>query len=72
MAYHGVNNANARAKSLRFDALLVHTGQHYNTNTSDVFFEDLHLLMPPKHLGVDLGTHGEQNGKILVAFENIM
>jgi UDP-N-acetylglucosamine 2-epimerase (non-hydrolysing) len=52
--------------------LLVHTGQHYDENMSRVFFEDLELPAPDIHLGVGSGSHAEQTGKIMIAFEGIV
>ncbi|MFQ6673551.1 MAG: UDP-N-acetylglucosamine 2-epimerase, partial [Fidelibacterota bacterium] len=40
-----------------FDQVLVHTGQHYARNMSDVFFEDLELPRPDHHLNVGSGSH---------------
>ncbi len=52
--------------------LLVHTGQHYDDNMSKVFFEDLELPQPDMYLGVGSGTHAEQTGKIMTAFEKVI
>lgn len=52
--------------------LFVHTGQHYDTNMSDVFFDDLHLPEPDLWLGVGGGTHAEQTGEMLVRLERAM
>ncbi len=48
---------------------LVHTGQHYDAAMSDVFFDDLGLRSPDVHLEVGSGTHAEQTGRVMVAFE---
>jgi UDP-N-acetylglucosamine 2-epimerase (non-hydrolysing) len=53
----------------RYQPLLVHTGQHYDRNMSDVFFEDLGLPRPDLHLGVGSGSHAEQTAGVMVAFE---
>ena len=44
---------------------------HYDKGMSDVFFEQLGLSMPERHLGVGSGGHGEMTGKIMIAFEEV-
>jgi UDP-N-acetylglucosamine 2-epimerase (non-hydrolysing) len=48
---------------------LVHTGQHYDANMSDAFFADLGMPKPDVHLGVGSGSHAEQTGGVMIAFE---
>lgn len=48
---------------------LVHTGQHYDANMSDVFFRDLELPEPIRHLGVGSGSHAEQTAAIMLGYE---
>lgn len=48
---------------------LVHTGQHYDFNMSDSFFNDLHIPAPDINLGIGGGTQAEQTAGIMVAFE---
>ncbi|MFO1190151.1 MAG: UDP-N-acetylglucosamine 2-epimerase (non-hydrolyzing) [Alphaproteobacteria bacterium] len=50
---------------------LIHTGQHYDVNMSETFFRDLRLPSPDHHLGVGSGTHAEQTGAVMVAYERI-
>ena len=54
------------------DPVIVHTGQHYDLNMSDVFFQDLGLPAPHIHLGVGKGTHAEQTGQVMIAYEKIL
>lgn len=51
---------------------LVHTGQHYDKNMSDTFFEELGIPMPDINLGCGGGTQAEQTANIMVAFERDM
>lgn len=50
---------------------LVHTGQHYDKNMSDTFFEDLQIPKPHFHLNVGSGTHAEQTGGVMIAYESV-
>ena len=52
--------------------LLVHTGQHYDDNMSQVFFADLGLPQPDHYLGVGSGTHAEQTARVMLAFEPLV
>ena len=51
--------------------LLVHTGQHYDNNMSQVFFEDLGISEPDIYMGVGSGSHAKQTASIMVEFEKI-
>jgi len=52
--------------------VIVHTGQHYDINMSDAFFQDLGLPSPDIHLGAGSGTHAEQTGKVMMAYEKVI
>ena len=58
-------------KRSTLDATLVHTGQHYDANMSDVFFQDLGIRAPDVHLGIGSGSHAEQTGRLMIAFERL-
>jgi len=51
---------------------IVHTGQHYDTVMSNIFFEELRLPAPDFHLGVGSGTHAEQTGKVMIEYEKVL
>lgn len=52
--------------------VLVHSGQHYDFNMSDIFFKVLEIKNPQYNLEVGSGTHAEQTGKIMIEFEKIL
>jgi len=52
--------------------VLVHTGQHYDVEMSDVFFRELDLRAPAYNLGVGSGSHGEQTAQMLGALERVI
>src|SRR5207244_1229249 len=51
---------------------LVHTGQHYDTDMSDVFFAELGIAAPDVHLGVGSGPHGAQTARILSTYADLL
>lgn len=54
------------------EVLLVHTGQHYDTSMSQVFFDELGLRSPDVHLEVGSGSHAAQTGAVMIAFEPVV
>jgi UDP-N-acetylglucosamine 2-epimerase (non-hydrolysing) len=52
--------------------MIVHTGQHYDINMSDAFFKDLELPDPHIHLGIGSGSHAEQTGHVMIAYEKVL
>lgn len=58
-------------RSDHFIYQIVHTGQHYDREMSDIFFEELGIPQPDHHLECGGGSHAEQTAKIMVAFEHI-
>jgi len=58
-----------RAHGGRLEELIVHTGQHYDAQMSDVFFEEMHIPQPAAHLGIGGLSHGAMTGRMLEAIE---
>lgn len=54
-----------------FNYRLIHTGQHYDKEMSDVFFEELDIPKPNFHLAVGSGSHAEQTANIMTRYEKI-
>ncbi|MFE9655276.1 non-hydrolyzing UDP-N-acetylglucosamine 2-epimerase [Micromonospora sp. NPDC006431] len=52
--------------------VIVHTGQHYDADLSDVFFSGLGIPDPDVHLGIGSGSHGAQTGGVLAAIDPVL
>lgn len=66
--------AAAVSRKLRInnEEILVHTGQHYDNNMSEVFFEEMHIPRPDYNLKVSGGSHGEMTGRMLIELEKLL
>ncbi len=62
------------SRELRKDhtEILVHTGQHYDSNMSDVFFQEMEIPSPDYNLNIGSGNHGEQTGAMLKGIEEVL
>ena len=64
---HAIQKVQSEGKNISYR--LVHTGQHYDKNMSDTFFEELNIPQPDINLGIGGGTQAEQTAGIMIAFE---
>jgi UDP-N-acetylglucosamine 2-epimerase (non-hydrolysing) len=62
----------SRALRRRVDEVVVHTGQHYDREMSEAFFDELALPRPDLHLGIGSGPHGRMTGRMMEALEGAM
>jgi UDP-GlcNAc3NAcA epimerase len=60
------------AKQSNIEEIIVHTGQHYDVNMSEVFFDELAIPKPTYNLGIGGGTHGVMTGRQLESIEGIL
>jgi len=58
--------------SLGVEEILVHTGQHYDANMSDVFFEEMQIPRPQYNLHLGSGSHGKMTGAMLSGIEELL
>jgi UDP-N-acetylglucosamine 2-epimerase len=61
-----------RIRTSGFEERLLHTGQHYDFNMSEVFFQELSLPKPDYFLGIGSGRHGEQTARMLAGIEKVL
>lgn len=66
-----VIGAEVRRRSA-WNHILVHSGQHYDANLSDIFFTELDMKQPDYLLGVGSGLHGKQTAEVLTKFEELL
>lgn len=61
----------SRVLRKEFQEVLIHTGQHFDHNMSDVFFEEMDIPKPDYNLGISGGTHGQMTGQMLIKLEEV-
>ncbi|WP_274533269.1 non-hydrolyzing UDP-N-acetylglucosamine 2-epimerase [Photorhabdus temperata] len=63
---HALKNQN------KFKGIIIHTGQHFDTNMSDIFFNELDIPRPDYTLDIHGGSHGEMTGRMIIEIEKIL
>ncbi len=69
---HAIESHNRQNAGEKIEHILVHTGQHYDDRMSKVFFESLGIPDADIHLNIGSGTHAEQVGQTMIAFEKVL
>ena len=59
-------------QDLKFSIKTLHTGQHFDQNMSNVFFDDFDIAKPEFNLSISGGSHGEQTGKMIIEIEKVI
>jgi UDP-N-acetylglucosamine 2-epimerase (non-hydrolysing) len=67
-----IGKHNAASQGSPIEPILVHTGQHYDYEMSQAFFQDLELPEPDIYLGVGSGTHAEQTARVMIELEKVL
>lgn len=62
----------AVAEKTKIKELIVHTGQHFDSNMSDVFFKEMNIPVPDYNLGINGLTHGAMTGQMLMKIEEVL
>ena len=67
-----IQENNQKRYAQKINEIIVHTGQHYDNNMSQVFFDELEFPKPDYNLGVGSGSHGKMTGAILEKTEQVL
>jgi len=62
----------SRELKKKHNEILVHTGQHYDENMSEIFFREMEIPKPDYNLGIAGGSHGKMTGNMLIAIEEVL
>ena len=61
-----------REPRFNINEIVIHTGQHFDSNMSDVFFQELDIPKPAYHLGIGGGSHGQNTGRMIEKIEEVL
>jgi len=61
-----------KIKENKINEIIIHTGQHYDNNMSDIFFKGLNLTKPKYNLNIKENNHGSMTGKMIIEIEKIL
>lgn len=64
--------SSAIAKNKEIEEIIIHTGQHYDPDMSDIFFSQLGIPKEKYNLNIGSGNHGDQTGRMLAEIENVL
>lgn len=67
-----INDYNNQSAGKEIKEVIVHTGQHYDANMSDVFFEEMCIPRPAYNLHLGGGAHGAMTGRMLEKLEEVV
>src|SRR4030065_190857 len=67
-----IREHNSKNPGKPLEHILVHTGQHYDIRLSGSFFEELNIPQPDINLEIGSGSHAEQVGLTMIAFEKVL
>jgi len=67
-----IYNKSVNSPSLRINEKIIHSGQHYDNNMSQIFFKELEIPEPKYNLGIGSGNHGEMTGAMLQKMEAVL
>jgi UDP-GlcNAc3NAcA epimerase len=67
-----IGEYNLASQSGMIEELIIHTGQHFDLNMSDVFFSEMSIPKPSKHLNINQMSHGAMTGRMVEAIESLL
>jgi UDP-GlcNAc3NAcA epimerase len=67
-----IDKINQENRRQTINEVIIHTGQHYDTNMSDIFFEEMQISKPNYHLGIGGASHGAMTGRMLEKIEEVL